>query len=142
MPSFNDKEAFDEWHKNSCKRLRDIKLPNEFVIYYGRAQKIINMTFKYLMSSDTQHADAYDYCHMALDSYTLAWYKQKFDLDKKYYAWSKIDDYGEYKKIQDNIRGCLKKHATYSMGTKTVNLPEQPILAEFYVWEGEKRRRK
>ena len=148
MPSFNDEEAFDKWHEESCEKLRNAKLPNGFIITYGRAQKVINMTFKYLMYSDTPHADAHDYCHMALDSYTLAWYKRKVDKDKKNYAWSKIDDYGEYKKIQDNIRGYLGEDASYSMddkrqsNTETVSLPEQPILAEFIVWEGEKLRRK
>ena len=149
MPSFKNVEEFDLWHKSSCEVLRNTKLPNGFIITYGRAQKVINMAFKYLRYSDTPHADAYDYCHMTLDRYTLNWYEREVDKDKKHcrwsiIGWSKIDDYDEYKRIQDNIRDYLKRHVSYSIdingleSTKTVTLPEQPLLAEFIIWASEK----
>lgn len=144
MPAFKEKGKFDKWHRESCEKLRDAMQRSGFKGTYGRAQKVINMAFKYLMYTDTQHADAHDFCHMTLDRYTLAWYKREVNKKAKTIEWSKIDNYEEYMNIQDRIRDYIKEHTSYSIDitgqgeAKTVCLPEQPFLAEFVIWEGEK----
>ena len=144
LPSFNCQTDFDEWHKKSCESLKQVMHCDSFEGTYGRAQKVINMAFKYLMYTDTPHADAHDFCHMTLDSYTLAWYKRSVNTKSKSFAWSKIDDYEEYWSIQDEIRSYLADEKNYSFSIKRLgeftieNLPTQPIFAEFIIWEGEK----
>ncbi|MBR5767374.1 MAG: hypothetical protein IKX86_01675 [Clostridia bacterium] len=144
MPSFKCQTDFDEWHKKSCESLKQVMHYDSFEGTYGRAQKVINMAFKYLMYTDTPHADAHNFCHMTLDSYTLAWYKRSVNTKSKSFAWSKIDDYEEYRAIQDDIRSYLASDKNYSicikgLGEFTIeHLPSQPILAEFIIWEGEK----
>lgn len=113
---------------------------------YGKAQKIINMTFKYLFCCKDAQKDYLDYfenCHMTLDSYTLAWYKRKDNQDKKDYTWSKLGE-KDYKKIQKNIREYLANDNSFTISIPDLGsfpskgLPKQPFLAEFIIWEGEK----
>ena len=69
----NEKE-FDDWHEKICEdflkrfRLKDNK--------YGKAQKVINMTFKYIycLEGAKEREDYFRFCHMPLDSITLEWF--------------------------------------------------------------------
>ncbi len=136
---------FDDWHKDICDGLMSTIQSGTFEGTYGRAQKVLNMAFKYLMYTDYANYLSFNYCHMTLDSYTLAWYKSVSD-KKKTYTWSKIQDYDEYLEIQKEIRSKLASgnNREYSIvidelgKTETVSLPPQPIFAEFIIWEGEK----
>ena len=100
------------------------------------------MAFKYLMYTDKPCTEIHDYCHMTLDSYTLAWYKRVTG-KKGSYTWSQINNYNEYLLIQEEIRSYLSDNPAYSvniagLGKFTIErLPEQPIQAEFIVWKGE-----
>ena len=79
------REGFDEWHKAVCTEF--LTLFNEDnrkryqPVAYGKAQKAVNMVFKYLYCYDG--ADKYidegyfDYCHMPIDNLTLNWYKKE-----------------------------------------------------------------
>ena len=76
---------------------------------------------------------------MTLDGYTLNWYK---DIGGKWVEWSKIDDYDEYFKIQEDIREYLNSHNEYCVTigkkiTKKINVSNIPFEAEFVIWEGE-----
>lgn len=90
---------------------------------YGKAQKIINMAFKYLFCCDdaSDFRNHFKYCHMPLDTGTLTWYKRKVDQKKKDYTWSKIK-YEEYIKIQGDIRDYLNE------------TEEKPLEKEFTIW--------
>lgn len=63
---------------------------------YGKAQKIINMTFKYLYCfyhTKKEYEAHFNYCHMPLDSYTLEWFKRTTSMKltiKKMESWSKV----------------------------------------------------
>ena len=144
---FNDKvknkEEFEKWHRDRC---------NEFItnyndalsgyqsIGYGKAQKIVNMTFKYLYC----YADAvnyinkgyFNYCHMPLDSFTLAWYKREAK-GKVNCSWSDMED-KEYLEIQGNIRKYLHDERKFKFGSDEINLPRNSLEAEFFVWQNER----
>ena len=143
---------YDTWHETQCNELikiwNDIK-PNFGTV--GKAQKVLNMAFKYLSCITEDYNAILQYCHMTLDSYTLAWYKAvvmpwaqkngRPDVESLV-EWSKIKSYGDYKLIQKNIRDYLSTGAVYSIkinkkSTKVLSLPIVPIDAEFVVWEGQ-----
>lgn len=164
MPHFDGQDAFNEWHKEICDGFIEV-FDNAAMVEktdirgsFGRAQKVVNMTFKYLSCIDPSYGHAHQYCHMTLDGYTLDWYAgecmdwcngqhkddenfvplQKKDLPE----WSKIDNYGQYLSIQKNIRDYLKTEPCFSIGidklgsNESYTLPPIPFDAEFIVWEG------
>lgn len=65
-----------EWRTSLINAFQD---QFEYSVTVGQAQKIINMTFKFLycLFQGEQDYDKYfQYCHMPLDSYTLAWFRK------------------------------------------------------------------
>lgn len=152
-PSFD----FDDWHCTTCDELT-VKLNGAKAGFgtVGRAQKVINMAFKYLSCINGDYDWILPHCHMTLDGYTLAWYKksvmpwvkkqqeaQKSFLEAKdIVEWSQMTDAEDYRRIQANIREYLKTAPKYSIKigdkqTKAITLPTVPFEAEFVVWEGE-----
>ncbi len=135
-------EDFDVWHKDTCIKLKEIHKDFGTI---GRAQKVINMAFKYLSCVDSEYDAILPFCHMTLDSYTLNWYKNNVRKkeQKAPAEWSKIKDYyNEYYPIQEKIRNYLKNDPKYSIRigeetTKTIDIPDTPFEAEFIIWEGE-----
>lgn len=113
---FNHKKWSDELIKDfsSCTNMN-----------YGKAQKIINMSFKYFYCCDDRPKEKMFYpCHMALDQFTLEWYKE---ISHVYFdGWSSIEKYELYMAIQNHIRIFLSKQTKYS---------KYPILAEFDIWD-------
>ena len=140
--TFKDQKEFDDWHQGICETLKKRMTGNLFEGTIGKAQKVINMAFKYLMYTDKPCTELHDYCHMTLDSYTLTWYKRVTG-KKGSYTWSQIDNYNEYLLIQEEIRSYLSDNPAYSVDIAELGkfaierLPEQPIQAEFIVWKGE-----
>ena len=73
---------YDKWHWETCKEFKSDfnSITGITGIAFGKAQKIVNMSFKYLFclqnAEDKKYAEKFEYCHMPLDSYTLEWYKQ------------------------------------------------------------------
>ena len=140
----NEKE-FDDWHEKICEdflkrfRLKDNK--------YGKAQKVINMTFKYIycLEGAKEREDYFRFCHMPLDSITLEWFYRlkekgvKITIDnkeekicRKYPSWSNLRktssgekkdrEYG-YVDIQNAIRKYLEN-----------NIELTPLKVEFIIW--------
>ena len=129
-------DDFDAWHKETCIKLKEI---HKGFGRIGRAQKVINMAFKYLSCVDNTYNHILPFCHMALDGYTLNWYK---DIGGQWVEWSKIDNYDEYFKIQMKIRNHLKNNNKYCITigdktTKNFKISNIPFEAEFVIWEGE-----
>lgn len=149
----SEMDNFNQWHKDQCYAL--IKIWNSHKDDFGtigKAQKVLNMAFKYLSCITEDYKDVLINCHMTLDSYTLEWYKRVVmpynkDNERKdvesLCEWSKIQNYDNYYMlIQENIKNYLK-NATYSVKiggneTKPINLPKERLNAEFVIWEGEK----
>lgn len=73
-----------------CKEFSDNEIGT-----YGKAQKIVNMSFKYLRccGDAKDYMAHFRYCHMPLDSFTLEWFKREFDEDdnRKQIKWIEIN---------------------------------------------------
>ena len=153
---------YDEWHQETCDEFKNgmnsIKKING-VVAFGKAQKIVNMSFKYLFclkdAEDERYAGKFKFCHMPLDSFTLEWYKQAVvpwcrqkDIHFKFVAsdlqsWSNLE-YGEcndphsYYGIQRYIREYLSKGIDGFVDEK--GRPFTPFTAEFYIWQEQQLR--
>lgn len=114
---------FDNWHKLLCQELTN-RINNEVLfgyktIHMGKAQKIINMTFKLLSSLDDtdDYEKKFELCHIPLDDNILNWYYSNISKDVKksrQKIWSNLE-YEDYIKIQEGFR-------SYCSNTKYVPL--------------------
>lgn len=108
----NCQKDFDEWHKALCQELT-ARINNEVLfgykpIHMGKAQKIINMSFKYLSSLDgaEKYEHYFEYCHIPLDDNILNWYYSNIAKDvvnSKRKIWSNLE-YEDYIIIQEDFR--------------------------------------
>lgn len=111
--------------------LPDAKIAED-EITYGLAQKIVNMTFKYLYLFDDKekYESIFKQCHMPLDSYILDYLRSGVDAEWKVDAiksddkWSKLEE-EDYTRISESI---LKKCKEQSDDLR------YPLFAEFYIW--------
>ena len=135
---------FNEWHIEMCEFFlfgdRNIKGFTKILkeadkddnqATYGKAQKIVNMTFKYLYCFDNaeKYAERFQPCHMAIDRYILNWVVDKNISTNKLPPWSKLDKQ-QYIELQEAIRKTI--HAEFG------NVPR--IEAEFLVWYNERKK--
>ena len=127
------REAFDKWHRETCS---DILLPAIRHFYtnrdtersdvcYGKAQKILNMTLKscYCLDGARGKEEHFEHCHVALDSFTLAWYRHHKKENTS--EWSNLG-FDEYISIQESIRGFERDIDLFDGLT--------PLQKEFFVW--------
>ena len=123
---------FDKWHEKTCNDFcNDFNTVLRTSNYkkrmkYGKAQKIVNIAFKYLyLFCDIvpENPGHFTFCHFAIDSITLVWYKKHIDPKCSVGNWSDMT-YDEYIEIQKNIRAYISK-----------NIPDKtPFEAEFEIW--------
>lgn len=146
--------TFDTWHKEVCENFQkdfDAACKLATPLPFGKAQKIVNMTFKNLLccAGSEQYLDRFIYCHMPLDSYTLDgwfksdvldWYNSQNPKDKQRKrgeipSWSNLGQ-PMYTWIQKQIRGYLMqpKHIYHDDSGK----PLTALQAEFYIWSEQK----
>lgn len=78
-----DETSFDQWHKEMCEEFLAVIEPKyQDGLKYGKAQKIVNMTFKnaYCLQHNGIKEDKFEkyfeHCHMPLDSIILEWVKR------------------------------------------------------------------
>lgn len=148
-----DQDVFDEWHGRVCAKILEIlryfyKNRDGSPVAYGKAQKIVNMTMKgiyCLEGAMAEEREAYfRYCHIALDSFTLEWFKRAVvEPDKnlvkgKVDSWSTLQDpeteeyksgkncFYTYHKIVALIRRHFALHRPFEGLT--------PLQAEFFIW--------
>jgi|LSQX01.2.fsa_nt_gb hypothetical protein len=146
------KQEFDDWHKTTCEWF-----VNEFnaiingygvdKIAFGKAQKIINVSFKYIycLKGADEYKSKFEHCHMVLDRFTysegfylqevIPWYNKenmqttikRSDLK----SWSNLEFY-DYNTIQNNIFDYLSNTNIYidAMGRRLT-----PFQAEFYIYD-------
>lgn len=136
--SAKSRNDFDDWHHEMCEKFRACFNDNFENLQYGKAQKIVNMTFKniYCLNGAESKEAYFEHCHMPLDSLTLEWFYRTANRKKKYTrdkipAWSKLCYKSEesapklsYESIQEDIR----KHFENSKSEWT------PLTAEFVIW--------
>lgn len=140
---FKDKENigdenFSKWHEKNCEEF--LNKFNENIlkgkyrpIQFGKAQKIVNMAFKYLRCFDDadEYLPFFVHCHMPIDSYMIEWYN-KNDVgngEKILCAWSNFSK-SYYYDIQTQIKCyCEKNHQT-------------PLETDFIEWKKIKEKEK
>jgi hypothetical protein len=116
--------AFDRWHFKSCEELRHHFWIGGFERFtYGQAQKWINMTLKYVFTMGEKRLPGfesfYPFAHIPIDNVfmdVLQVYK-KINLPC---AWSRIDDYEVYLKLQKEFRSTFPNSI--------------PLAVEFRLW--------
>lgn len=102
-------------------------------ITYGKAQKIVNMTFKYLSMFDNanQYSNVFQYCHVAIDGYIIDEVK---DMIKLYKIKPAVQENNTLKKVWSNYTNedyynmlslmcCIINEACYK-GGKTLFFEE------------------
>ena len=133
-PPLATQAEFDEWHRNTCNWFLDafntrVLTPSGYLpIKYGKAQKIVNVAFKYFyLFCDIKPGvpGHFDFAHFTIDSYTLKWYKRVIDPACPVGSWSDMSQ-ADYEKIQDKIRAYIP----------TSPYPT-PFLAEFEIFSRE-----
>lgn len=130
-PAPSTESDFDKIHSDFC----DFFLTGLNKIFastpqaFGKAQKVINMAFKYLYCFDdaTSYLPHFTYCHMPIDSYTLNWCFDNGLYDKK----SDIPNWSTLNK-QDYYDLCGK--------IRTTLLHKSPLIEEFVIWPEEKAK--
>lgn len=152
---------FHKWHHETCESFLD-KFDDAIEgvyqeIKYGKAQKIVNMTFKYLycFGGAEKYNNIFEQCHMPIDSFTLNWYWLeiikagyiKSDTGKKILkdqlpnSWSDMTE-EQYDAIQKNIEAYLEDgKKQYKINDKgLIPLPSKPFYAEFIIWAEEMKK--
>ena len=147
------KDDYDDWHKRLCNKIISHYFEFGYPWFtYGKAQKWINMTMKYIMLYNSEYSEKLkEYIpvfHVPIDRYIapsiakMIHYLPKdietrqfgildasFDSQKANYCWSKIDDYDDYLKCQIKLREALDPEG----------LP--PLRWEFDEWIKAKREK-
>lgn len=124
-------------------------------ITYGKAQKIVNMSFKYLYLFDDifdengncKYPRIFDNCHMAIDAKILDWFKKndKNSVSNYSVTWSNMD-YNEYQDAQKSIKSYCGQNSQsiqnsyWSAFPWTKSKPPfgnttLPFYAEFYIFD-------
>ena len=140
--NIKNQDEFDTWHKGICdkiikksKKIEKIKETNEgkeekIHFTYGQAQKWVNMTIKYLYILNEHTFDnVFDFLHIPVDNYIFKVAKEKLGIDAPTNAWSRWDNYKEYKDYQKAIRKKLKEKIREKSDIDT-----PPLLWEFKNW--------
>ena len=155
-------DAFDEFHQNACKTViafLEAAGYDDESCAYGKAQKVVNMTFKHLYCMEGAlclfSSKSFEFCHMALDSFTLEWLKRTKDKNQsdiikgKVDNWSTIQNpYDEEKKEFSEFYKKKNKdkkesefysyHSLVQYVRKVISETEYkglpPLQAEFYIW--------
>lgn len=102
---------FDEWHKKACENMIESfslkgDIDKSFIVY-GQAQKLVNMTLKYVYVLDDNNnygvKNIFNHLHVPVDRYILDLAKKDLGINKPDGAWSTWD-YNTYKEYQKEIR--------------------------------------
>lgn len=108
-----------------CDKILSVGEKNGYKIYFGQAQKIINMFFKYMLLVDERLNCHLNYFHVPCDGVILKGLarNQEYSAELRAYAkacmpWSKMEDIKIYMQLQKELR----------------ELYEFPIIFEFSYW--------
>lgn len=157
-----NQDAFNKWHHEMCKKFLAVIGPKyQGGLNYGKAQKVVNMSFKnaYCLKGPHNSEKYYRWCHMPLDSITLEWVgRTQASIKKEESAylrkgripsWSKMNYekedsfknsegkcYYGYKEIQDAIFTYFDEDEYVEKNPATKYLISYtPFQAEFFVWQ-------
>lgn len=132
-------DEFNKIHNELCMIWVNELSENPDLSKYGKAQKIVNMTFKYLYccKSLDGYEEHFDYCHMPLDSFTLEWFKRNIVKEQrgiKIGTWSSMNNSDIPKRYKDN-----EGYQTYNYYVDKIKEycdknEKKPLLLELEVW--------
>ena len=91
-------EQYDKWHRDCCDQLiATFAAVGHHKLYYGQAQKWINMALKYLFVLDHElTSNNYRYFHIPIDNIVLKNLASMHKPPLFNTAWSRMDSYEEY----------------------------------------------
>jgi hypothetical protein len=106
-----NQDSFDIWHQESCEKLiKGFDEITNYRLFYGQAQKWINMSLKYMFAIGDKKINGinknYKFFHIPIDNIIqekLILYK----IDKIPIKWSRINDYSTYMEYQNKIRNVF-----------------------------------
>lgn len=141
---------FDKFHKCACEAVLTFLKDQGYTeksVTYGKAQKVVNMTFKHLycLEGAGDKEEWFIPCHIALDSFTLEWFKRtivetsKHKLTKgKVDSWSALQD-PETDEYPGKNNGFYSYHTIVDLIRKYFDQEKpfnglNPLQAEFYIW--------
>lgn len=140
------KKEFDKWHHETCQYILSVLDPKYEEVHYGKAQKLLNMTFKNLYCTKYGEREEYfEHCHMPLDSYTLEWtYRNVYPLatprltKEKTPSWSnfnykKCEELDNDKYTYNHIEGLIDKY--FKNYRSEFNSTLTVLQAEFVIWK-------
>jgi len=145
-PTHSSQKEFDKWHNGICEYILSVLKEKYETVCYGKAQKILNMTFKNLYCTQCgENENYFKFCHMPLDSYTLEWiFRNVYPTLKpaptksKTPSWSnfnfgedQLDDSGKY--TYPYIADLVNKYFDKYRETYESNLTT--LQAEFVIWK-------
>lgn len=138
-------EKFDYFHNDMCTTWSECFSHSSFssLKAYGKAQKIVNMTFKYLYCyTDTALKGFFEHCHMPLDSFTLEWFKREMRVKHNLIvgqisSWSKMEneDGDTYKDQKDDKKYSYHFYVSHIRRyIKDNKIELTPLQLEFIIW--------
>lgn len=144
----NWQEEFDAFHAVACKTVIQFlrsQLYAEESCTYGKAQKVVNMTFKHIYClSDGKKREWFLPCHMALDFFTLEWFKRNIAQYGAKYTLGKVDSWSALQNGKEDEYVGKKGQHFYSYHFLVAKIrdyfeqrpfgPLCPLEAEFLIW--------
>ena len=107
-------KAYDDFAKTACEKIKE-RYHNEGIADYtlGNAQKLLNMTMIYILSSDLTDTTwpIWDVVHIPIDARIMATAKKKLGVDPMPDAWSKTDNWDSIQKYQADLRNAVGQAA-------------------------------
>lgn len=151
--AYISQDTFDDWHSRACKEILSVLRAfytnqDGTPVAYGKAQKIVNMSMKGLYCLEGAMAAErnlyFQHCHIALDSFTLEWFKRVIIEPDKALVKGKVDSWSalqnleadEYENNQKTyycyhkIVGLIRNHFSVSKPFDGLT----PLQAEFFIW--------
>lgn len=131
-------KAFDEFHGIACETVMDFIKTQCYepkCITYGKAQKVVNMTFKHIYCLDGAYnkEEWFIPCHIALDSFTLEW----FCRNVKGVTKGCVDSWSALQNATDKNNKLPDRYADMKMYTKAVDKGDgkKSEINWFYTYE-------
>ncbi len=110
-------QQFIDWEKNLADELKKTYYKNDITKYtYGNAQKWINMSIKYLFSSD--HIDhshkLFEICFLPIDRIVQDKAYKELGVKKLPVAWSRCDTWQNILDYEKNIKNAIKEKTDFN----------------------------
>ena len=109
-------EKFEEWESNLASEIREKYKQNGIEHYtYGNAQKWINMTIKFVFSSENVDytKQLFNVCYLPIDRIIQDKAYKELGVKKLPVAWSKCDDWNEIQSYQKRIKDAIIEKTNY-----------------------------